>query len=244
MHTATMKNYLLAMLLLVGSVGHAAAQVVATVTHLSGVLTSRHQDGTTKVMSVKSEVQRGDTLLTEKSTFARLKFNDNSEIVLRPGSELRVDQFNYDESKPEADSLVINMIKGGMRAVSGLIGKRSRNAVQYTTPTATIGIRGTHFGALFCDNNCTDVPTVGGTAPPNGLHVDVAQGAIELTNSGGAVRVNTGEFGYVVSRTSLPILVTPERGVQVTMPTSISQNKSTSVGGMAKGSAETQCAAQ
>ena len=239
-----MKNYLLVMLLLIGAVGQAAAQVVATVTHLSGVLTSRHQDGTSKVMSVKSEVQRGDTLITEKNTFARLKFNDNSEIVLRPGSELRVDQFNYEASKPEADSLVVSMLKGGMRAVSGFIGKRNHNAVQYTTPTATIGIRGTHFGALYCNGDCADVPTVGGTAPPDGLHVDVAKGAIELTNSGGAVLVNAGEFGYVMTRTSVPILVPPERGVQVTMPPSISQNKNSSVGGMAKGGAETQCVAQ
>ena len=244
MRHLSMKNYLFVLLLLMGAAGQAAAQVVASVTHLSGVLSARHLDGSTKLLSVKSEVSKGDTLITEKSTFARLKFNDNSEIVLRPGSELRIDQFNYDEAKPEADSLVVNMLKGGMRAVSGLIGKRNRAAVQYTTPTATIGIRGTHFGALYCSGDCTEVPTVGGTVPPDGLHVDVAQGAIDLTNDAGKVLVNTGEFGYVVGRSNLPILVSPERGVQVTMPPSISQNKSNSVGGMSKGANDAQCAAQ
>jgi hypothetical protein len=201
-------------------------------------------DGSTKLMSVKSEVQRGDTLITERSTFARLKFNDASEIVLRPGSELRVDQFNYDVAKPAEDSLAVSMLKGGMRAVSGLIGKRNRSAVQYTTPTATIGIRGTHFGAIYCHRDCDDVPTVGGTVPLDGLHVDVAQGAIDLTNDAGTVLVNTGEFGYVMTGSSLPILVSPESGVQVTMPAAISQNKDNSVGGMARGGNEAQCAAQ
>ena len=239
-----MKKFLVGLSLAVGLIGAAGAQVVASVTHLSGVLIARHPDGTTKLMSVKSDVSKGDTLITEKSTFARLKFNDASEIVLRPGSELRVDQFNYDEAKPEADSLVVNMLKGGMRAVSGLIGKRSRSAVQYTTPTATIGIRGTHFGAIFCNADCGDIPTVGGTAPPDGLHVDVAQGAVDVTNGAGAVRVNTGEFSFVKAQNSLPILVSPERGVQVTMPPAISQNKNKNIGGMSKGSTEAQCAAQ
>ena len=244
MRLSTMKNYFFALLLLMGASTEVAAQVVASVTHLSGVLTARLPDGTSKLLSVKSDVQLGDTLITEKNTFARLKFNDNSEVVLRPGSELRIDQFNYDAAKPEADSLVVSMLKGGMRAVSGLIGKRNRSAVQYTTPTATIGIRGTHFGALYCNGDCTDVPTIGGTVPPDGLHVDVAQGAIDVTNSAGALRVNTGEFSFVQSQTTLPTLVSPERGVQVTMPASISQNKNNSVGGMAKGSSEAQCAAQ
>lgn len=244
MRHLSMKNTLFAFLLLMAAADQAAAQAVASITHLSGVLTVRHPDGSTKLMSVKSEVQRGDTLITEKSTFARLKFNDASEIVLRPGSELRVDQFNYEEAKPATDSLVVSMLKGGMRAVSGLIGKRNRGVVQYITPTATIGIRGTHFGALYCDGDCADVPTVGGTVPPDGLHVDVAQGAIDLINGAGVVRVNTGEFGYALTRDSLPILVSPERGVQVTMPAAISQNKNNSVGGMAKGGNESQCAAQ
>ncbi|MDB5824638.1 MAG: hypothetical protein JWR21_3342 [Herminiimonas sp.] len=239
-----MKNLIFSFLLLTGFVGQAAAQVVATVTHLSGILTARYPDGSSKLLSVKSDIDRGALLVTEKNAFARLKFNDASEIVLRPGSELRVDEFHYEENAPAADSLAVSMLKGGMRAVSGLIGKRNKDAVKYTTPTATIGIRGTHFGALFCNGDCSDIPTVEGTVPPDGLHVDVAQGAIQLTNGAASIPVNTGQFGFVAGSMSLPVLVSPERGVQVTMPASISQNKEGGVGGMAQKANETQCVAR
>jgi hypothetical protein len=239
-----MKNRIFTFLLLVSSVGQAAAQAVATVTHLSGILTARYPDGSSKLLSVKSEIDRGALLVTEKNAFARLKFNDASEIVLRPGSELRVDEFHYEENNPAADSLAVSMLKGGMRAVSGLIGKRNREAAKYTTPTATIGIRGTHFGALFCNADCGDIPSVDGKVPADGLHVDVAQGAIQLTNAAASIPVDMGQFGFVAGGNIGPVLVSPERGVQVTMPASISQNKESSAGGTAQKAGETQCVAR
>jgi hypothetical protein len=210
------------------------AQVVANVTHLSGLLSVQRADGSKKVLALKSEVLQGDLLSTSADTYARLKFTDASELVLRPGTQLRVDRVSYDVAKPEADSLSLSLLKGGMRAVSGLIGKRSKESVQYTTPTATIGIRGTHFGVLYCEDNCSDIATVNGTVPPNGLHVDVAQGAVELKNAAGSLVVNTGEFSFVLNSTTAPVTVPPDQGVQVTMPTSISQNKSTDVAGLVK----------
>jgi len=110
--------------------------------------------------------------------------------------------------------------------VTGLVGKRNKERVSFNTATATIGIRGTHFGALMCSNDCGGVPTVSGQPPANGLHVDVATGAVSLTNGSGQVVVNAGQFGYVPSPTTSPVIVPPQQGIQVTMPSSISQNSS------------------
>ena len=220
-----MNSRILLFLLLLCLGRSALAQVVASVTHLSGVLTVKHVDGSNKVLAVKSEVQQGDTLVTERDTYARLKFADMSELVLRPGSQLKVEKFNYDESRPEADSLVLSMFKGGMRAVSGLIGKRSRDAVNYRTPTATIGIRGTHFGALFCQGDCASVLTESGIPLSDGLYLDVVQGAILVTNEAGSKIIGAGEFGFVRDRETPPVVVPAQLGIQVTMPSSISRNK-------------------
>lgn len=222
----------------------ALAEVVATVTHLSGLLSTRHADGSSKVLAVGSEVQPGDTLATARDTYARIRFLDASEVVLRPGSQVKVESFYYEKAKPDKDGFALNLIKGGMRAVTGLIGKRNKEAVRYTTPTATIGIRGTHFGALFCQGDCADVQTVSGKIPDDGLYVDVAQGSIALQNVAGTLVVNTGEFGYVRNPTTAPVAVPPESGVQVTMPTAISQNKANDVAGMARGSSAGECVAQ
>ncbi|MBI5911851.1 MAG: FecR domain-containing protein [Betaproteobacteria bacterium] len=219
-----------------------AASPVGQVTHLSGTLIAKRADGSTKLFSTKSEVQEGDTLATEQETYARIKFADGGEVVLRPGSQLKVAAYAYDQAKPASDNIVLNMLKGGLRAVTGLVGKRNRDAVNFATTTATIGIRGTHFGALICQNDCGGVPTVTGKPPENGLHLDVADGAIVVKNAAGQQVISSGQFGFVQSATTPPVIVPPAQGIQVTMPTSISQNSSSGRGvGKAK---EGECAVQ
>ena len=219
-----------------------AAGPIGQVTHLSGTLTAKRADGSTKLFSTKSEVQEGDTLSTEQETYARIKFADGAEVVLRPGTQLKVAAYAYDEAKPQSDSIVMNMLKGGLRAVTGLVGRRNRDAVSFATTNATIGIRGTHFGALICQNDCGGVPTATGKPPENGLHLDVADGAIVVRNSAGTQQINSGQFGYVQSANTPPAIVPPQQGIQVTMPTSISQNNSSGRGvGKAK---EGECAVQ
>ncbi len=216
---------ILAVLALLAGMPAAHAATAGQVTHLSGTISVKRADGSSKLLSVKSEVQEGDTLATESETYARIKFADGGEVVMRPGTQLKIDNYSYNAAKPESDNIVLSMFKGGLRAVTGLIGKRNREKVSFQTETATIGIRGTNFGALLCQSDCGGVPTIGGTPPPNGLHLDVASGAITMTNSAGSVLINAGQFGFVGGANIPPAMVPPGQGVQVTMPSSISQNK-------------------
>jgi hypothetical protein len=219
-----------------------AAGPVGQVTHLSGTLTAKRADGSVKLFSVKSEVQEGDTLSTEQDTYARIKFADGAEVVLRPGSQLKVAAYSFDQTKPEADNILMNMLKGGLRAVTGLVGKRNHDAVNFGAVTATIGIRGTHFGALICQNDCGGIPTVSGKPPENGLHLDVADGAIVVKNAAGQQVITIGQYGFVLNANTLPVIVPPSQGIQVTMPSSISQNSSSGRGiGTVK---ENECAVQ
>jgi hypothetical protein len=214
--------------------GNAAAQsngvipaptsVAGTVTNLSGLLRARSSTGVNRVLAIRSEVMQGDTLITERDTYARVKFTDDGEVVLRPGTQLAVEAYAYDAIAPAKDNIVLSLLKGGLRAVTGLAGQRNHDVVKINTPTATIGIRGTHFGALFCQGDCGGVPTANGQTPQNGLYVDVAQGAIVLTNPGGSQVFHVDQFGYVANLNTMPVAVPPAQGVQVTMPQSISQN--------------------
>jgi hypothetical protein len=215
---------LFCLLALIGWSGIAYSQVVGVVTHLSGVLTAKRADGSTAVLAIQSKIQQGDTLITESNTYTRVKFLDNGEIVLRPGSQIVVKSYLYDAEKPAQDNVAISLVKGGLRAVTGLVGKRNHDAVSFDTPTATIGIRGTNFGALFCQNDCGGVPTSNGSTPQNGLHVDVAQGAVALTNPAGQQVLQAGQFGLVVNLNTPPTMVPPAQGVPVKMPLSISKN--------------------
>lgn len=212
-----------ALLLVAAAVGlfcgqAALAAVAGEITHLSGTLSTQQADGTKKLLGVRSEVQEGDTLTTEAGTYARVKFVDGGEVVLRPSSQLKIQSYSYNVAQPQNDSMVVSMLKGGLRAITGLLGKRSRDKISFQTATATIGIRGTNFGALLCQNDCANVPTTSGRPPANGLHVDVTEGAIVVSNDKGSIEVNAGQFGFVADQDTPPTLVPPSEGVPVTVP--------------------------
>lgn len=201
-----------------------------TVTHLGGVLYAMRADGTKKLLAVKSEILVGDTLKTEVNTFARIKFTDGSEVVLRPETVFQVNAYSYNHAEKQQDNFAVSLLKGGLRSVTGMLGKRSPDQVKVNTTAATIGIRGTHFGALLCNNDCANVPTVAGQAPANGLHTDTAQGATVVTNAAGSIEVPAGSFSFTPSQATPPKVVPPSQGIQVTMPAAISSNKASGGG--------------
>jgi hypothetical protein len=222
-----------------GQPPQASTPGVGTITHLSGTLAVRKTDGATRFLSVNSPISEGDTLATQQGTYARIKFADGGEVVMRPETQFRVDNFHYDEQKPQSDTMLVSLLKGGMRAVTGLIGKRNRDKISYATPTATVGIRGTNWGALFCENNCGGYQAPGGSTPQNGLYVDVTSGSIVVTNPQGSQQFQPGQFGFVGTNQP-PVILPPGQGIQVTMPQSISKNTGggSTVGG---GRSDSEC---
>jgi hypothetical protein len=235
-------NLLAAFFLCFGASASVWAAPAGQITHLSGILSVKKADGTAKILSVKSEVNEGDVVSTEADTYARIKFVDGAEVVLRPNSQLKVDNYRFDEAKPQGDNIFLSMLKGGLRAVTGLVGQRSKDKVAYQTPTATIGIRGTHWGMLFCQSDCGTVQTPSGQPPANGLHLDVASGTISVSNAAGTFVFDAGQFGYVPNANTIPQLVPGERGIRVTMPGSVAANKGDG-DGIGKGSAM-ECAVE
>jgi hypothetical protein len=140
---------------------------------------------------------------------------------------MKVDAFKFTTTEPDSDNMLLSLIKGGMRSVTGLLGRRNRDKVKIAAPNATIGIRGTHFGMLLCQNDCGNIAGGAGAAPPNGLHVDVVDGAVTITNAAGQQNLAAGQFGYVRDARTPPAMVPPQQGVQVTMPLAVSRNAGT-----------------
>lgn len=184
-----------------------------TVTQLAGVLSAQAADGSVRVLAASSQVASGDLLSTGARSYARIRFLDGAELTLRPNTVLRVDDFRFEQTRPEEDSALLRLIRGGLRAVSGLVGKRGQpEAYRMDTPTATIGIRGTHYGALFCQADCGGLTLPNGQQPANGLYVDVADGRIMLSNAQGSQLLGAGEFGYVPPG-GAPAVLPPGQGL-------------------------------
>ncbi len=98
-------------------------------------------------------VKEGDRLTTADGASAILKLQDGTRMTVRPNSELVLSQFKYREGAVD-NSLVMGLLRGGLRAITGVIAKGGPNAARITTPTATIGIRGTDFDARLCRTDC------------------------------------------------------------------------------------------
>jgi hypothetical protein len=207
-----------AALVLMFPVVAAQAGQAGEVTHSSGVLSVKRADGSTGILGAKSGVLEGDTLTTEQGAYARLKFVDGAEVVLRPGTQIKVESYQFDNAKPQSDNMLLSMFKGGLRAVTGILGKRSQNRVAFQTETATIGIRGTTHNQQLCQGDCGGLTNGAGQPLADGLHVEVVDGAIVVTNRGGQQLFGLGQFGFVKDANSAPIVVPPGQGMKFTLP--------------------------
>jgi hypothetical protein len=204
-------SLLLLSLLLIFSTVSFAAPTIGRVTHLSGPLLAKKADGTTRVLSINSSVEQGDTLITQKRTYARIKFTDNGEMTLRPNTQFKISKYNFDQSAPKKDLATFNLIKGGLRSITGMIGKRGdHDSYKMMTNTAVAGVRGTTFECKICEGNCGSIP--------DGLYFFVAAGSIIVSNSAGSQTFSAGQYVYVATATSMPTILPGNPGIDFTLP--------------------------
>jgi hypothetical protein len=219
---------LLRWLLLAALLAPAAAWAQATVQHLSGTLSVQRADGTVRLLSERSEVRHADLITTERDTYAQLRFTDGALVTLRPSSQVRLDSYRFVEAQPGNDNFVIALLKGGLRKVTGLVGRRgTRDAFRLVTPTATVGIRGTDFSVIHVEP--AQVP---GSGPAPGTYFPVAEGAIGVTSGGIEQLLGVGQTGFAPTTFAPPQIVPPPPNLpRVDPPRSFSSNAPTAIGG-------------
>jgi len=210
--------------LLFAAASSAAWASSGTVTQLSGTLSVLKADGSVRILSQKSEVVSGDTVNTQKDSFAQIKFTDGGTITLKPNSSLKIQEFRFKQEEPDKDSFVFGLVKGGLRAVTGLVGKRgNQDAYSLGTATATIGIRGTSYGA----DDCLTTPCPKANSSENlepSVYVSVTDGEIVATNNAGSQNFLAGQFGSIADRNSRPRFLSTDPGLQFTPPATFIQS--------------------
>lgn len=177
-----------------------AALTVASgeVIHLSGTLSVARSDGSMLVLGQKSAVYPGDLLSTQKDSYAQINFTDGSSLTIRPYTQVKVESYNYVQDKPQEDSAFFRLVKGGLRTVTGLVGKRgNQDAYRIGTATATIGIRGSIGHALHCEGSTSCAGVVaGGDKLAQGTHLQSDTGSFTMTVGGQTVLIKEGTSGY------------------------------------------------
>jgi hypothetical protein len=185
---------LLLILLLLGTTTVARAQPAGEVEFVRGVAFAQTGVQLPRAMGKGLVLKEGDRLTTGEGATAILKLADGTRMTLRPNSEMVVQVYKYAENASGDDnSMVLQLLRGGFRTVTGLIAKGSPDAAKVQTSTATIGIRGTDFDARLCGQDCkAEASKVKEQASPNAVLASaklvVAQGDIFALAEGGARR--------------------------------------------------------
>jgi hypothetical protein len=86
----------------------------------------------------------GSQLKTAGKSSLGVTFKDETVMSFGPDTELTVDEYLYAPSQGKL-KLGSKLAKGSLNYVSGVIAKLQPDAVTVTTPSGTIGVRGTQF---------------------------------------------------------------------------------------------------
>jgi hypothetical protein len=176
----------------------------------AGRVTVTGADGGARPLLKGNEVKTGDRITSDESGRAQIRFSDGSYVSLQPNTDFAITNYAYDGKTDGLEKAVFNLFKGAMRTVTGLVGRRNRDAYSLQTPTATIGIRGT--GGVI------SVGADGATL------VQGTSGVWTLTNGGGSVDIPAGKAGAAGTDQSKPPQQTSQ-GPDVPAPAATQQEQ-------------------
>lgn len=100
--------------------------------------------GTTRAAAAGDALGAVDRIVTGPDSSASVVLRDDTTLIVGPSSRLDLKEFHFDGTTHEG-GMLLSLLRGSMRMITGLIGKTNPDAVRVETQTATIGIRGTDF---------------------------------------------------------------------------------------------------
>ncbi len=155
----------------------AMAKSVGTVIFSAGDVTISHADKTIIKAEKNAELNAGDAIETKEGR-VQLSMIDGGKISLQPNTIYKINQFEFTGKEDGSEYNFTELVKGGLRTISGLIGHKNRDHYQLKTAVATIGIRGTEFTVNFNNNN---------------LLMTTNHGSVDVCNAGGCLNAMTGQ---------------------------------------------------
>ena len=135
-----------------------------TILARGAVLATDAESTQQRTLKRRDTVYGVDKITTGEKSKAQFSMSDGGLIALKENSELNIANYEFNTTTQQG-SASIELIKGGLRSISGVI-KKNGGAYSVKTPVGSIGIRGTHFELQLIDGD---------------MYVAVWDGAIDLT---------------------------------------------------------------
>jgi len=162
-------------------------------------------NGDPRALKVGDVVSEGDAVISGKDGEVHLQMQDSGFMVLRPNSRVVIESYRADGGSE--DKGVFKLLAGGLRSVTGWIGKFNPRSYVIKTQTATIGIRGT-------DHETRYIPEGSSEGDP-GTYDVVYAGETVIESSGGTASVKPNKAGFASGKArprllaSIPVIFKP-----------------------------------
>lgn len=147
-------------------------------------------NGATRELQRGAKIFSGDRIETGDGRL-QIRFTDESMLSLQKGSIFEVAQYNFDDAAPNDGNVVMELIKGGMRTISGKVGKVEKDDYRLKASVATIGIRGTHYSVNICDATCASTKDA-----TEGVTGQVIDGAIQVSTDSTQKLISKEEYFF------------------------------------------------
>jgi hypothetical protein len=141
----------------------------------------------------------GDAIITGATSNAQIRMSDGAVMAIRPQTEFKIAEYSFNGKADGTEKASLSLVKGGVRAVTGTIGRENKDNLKVDAVVATIGIRGTGFNLVYCQGSC---PTTSKEPVKNGLYASVFEGKVTVANEATKGVFGTNEPIYVESKNS------------------------------------------
>lgn len=175
-------------------IGYAAGS--ARIDFAIGNVQAVSPSGAQRALAKGGEVFSGETVRTGPDGRAHLRFNDGALLSLQPQTDFRLDNYHFAGQQDGQEKGFFSLLRGGLRTITGLIGKTNRDSYKVTTSVATIGIRGTEYTISYIDSDTISLAT--------------GEGSIEVCNRAGCVILSSGDAA-IISGPDTPARITDSR---------------------------------
>jgi hypothetical protein len=119
----------------------ACANAIAT--SVNGTVQAQAGASPARAVRQGDTLRQGDTIATGPTSSAVLKFEDGQIVAVGANSRMTISTYAF-RRETGTGTVLLSLLNGGMRAITGLIGRTTPQSVSYRAANVTIGIRGTN----------------------------------------------------------------------------------------------------
>lgn len=194
------------LLLLTNACAFAAAGRIQFVAGDAKILNDKQIERAAKKGEV---VDQGDTIVTSSTGSLQVVLEDGGLLAVRPNTQLRIDAYVY-SGKPDDknNKSFFSLAKGAFRSITGVIGQTNKQAYRVSTPSATMGIRGTdHEPAVVLPLAPGESPETSLQAAAAGTYDRVNSGKTFIQNADGVLVIGPNQVGFAPAGGGVPVLL-------------------------------------